>query len=165
MTSGPDVPMSVSPVPKAWLRLLAQNLRIRIALHKAGQCCVSMAFTVPDLQPLLLPAGSSPNKSLSPEPSAVCSVTFVWGWGRGSCICADLVPVSCLSLSCLSLLVSSLPEGWACSTHRQATDVPLDCAVPPPSSAAPRAGMDMGAEKWMRLTQLPAAPRNALSVE
>lgn len=137
MTSGPDMPMSVSPVPKARLRLPAQNLGLRIALRKAGQCCALMAFMVPDLQPLSLPTGSSPNKPCSPEPSAVCSVTFVCSRGRGSCICADLVPVSCLSLSCLSLLVSSFPEGWACSTHCQATDVQQDHAVPPPPFAAP----------------------------
>lgn len=157
--------MSMSPVPKVWLRLPAQNLGLRFAPRKAGQCCISMAFTVPDLQPLSLPSGSSPNKPCSPEPSTVCSVTFVYSRGRGSCICADLVPVSCLSLSCLSLPVSSLPEGRACSTHRRATDVARDCAVPPPPSAAPRAGMDMGWEEWMWLTQPPALPWNALSTE
>lgn len=53
------------------------------------------------------PLGALPIKPLlTREFRTACRITFVCSSDRGSCICADLVPVSCLSLSCLSLLVS-----------------------------------------------------------
>lgn len=98
------------------------------------------------------PLGALPAKpQLAREWSTVCRVTFVCGRDRGSCVCADLVPVSCLSLSCLSLPVSFSSGGLGTGAHTPqpllpSQDMPWACVVPPPPAPVPRApaGMDTG---------------------
>lgn len=89
------------------------------------------------------PLGALPIKPLlTREFRTACRITFVCSSDRGSCICADLVPVSCLSLSCLSLLVSFSSWGPGTGEHTLcplvpslAGDVPRGC-----SPALPCAG-------------------------
>lgn len=98
------------------------------------------------------PLGALPIKPLlTREFKTTCRITFVCSWDRGSCICADLVPVSCLSLSCLSLPVSfsSGGPGTRARTPRlprplvpsQAGDVPRGCSVPLPCVGPARLGV------------------------
>lgn len=98
------------------------------------------------------PLGALPIKPLlTREFKIACRITFVCSWDRGSCICADLVPVSCLSLSCLSLPVSFSSGGLGTRAHMpqlprplvpsQAGDVPRGCSIPPLCTCPARLGV------------------------
>lgn len=98
------------------------------------------------------PLGALPVKPLlTREFRTACRITFVCSSDRGSCICADLVPVSCLSLSCLSLLVSFSSGGPGTRARTLwlprplvpslAGDVPRGCSPPPPCAGPTRLGV------------------------
>lgn len=106
-----------------------------ISLCKSGQHPALMAWVVPDPEPLLnFPLGALPIKPLlTREFRTACRITFVCSSDRGSCICADLVPVSCLSPSCLSLPVSFSSGGLGTGRLPRplqpgAGDVPRGCS-------------------------------------